>query len=232
MSRVRELTRMTMMSSAPSQSSQSNNSSELLKGFSSLSSRLTDRFKEAGLGSNIEGLISGVKNFLPANKDLTITKITESLMDPQNASSSAIANTENYLYYDPRSANARGNMPSASQTRNSNQYQQQSGISIPGSLGVGGSVSSMSRSGIDASFGQRRQGFSEAIVFTVGGGSMDEYGNLQAWVNRTNGVASGTTTSLGPGGYGGKRVVYGSTELLNAEDFIRCELARLGKESG
>ena len=218
-----------MMSSAPSQSSQPSNSSELFKGFSSLSSRLTDRFKEAGLGSNIEGLISGVKNFLPANKDLTVTKITESLMDPQNASSSAIANTESYLYYDPRSANARGTMPSASQTRSSSQYQQQSGISLPGALGVGGAVGSMSRSGIDASFGQRRQGFNEAIVFTVGGGSMDEYGNLQAWAKRTN---SGSASSMNASSLTGRRVIYGSTELINAEDFIKLELARLGKESG
>ena len=100
---------MTMMTSAPiSQPSQSSTSSELFKGFSSLSSRLTSGFKEAGIGANLENLISGVKNFLPQDRDLTLTKITESLMDPQNASSAAIARTEHYLYFDPRSANARG----------------------------------------------------------------------------------------------------------------------------
>lgn len=149
---VREITRMTMLSSAPSsatpQQQSSSTSSDLFRGFASISSRLTDRFKEAGLGANFETLISGVKNFLPANRDLTVTKIVESLMDPQHASSGAIAKTEGYLYYDPRSANARGILPPASQTRN-----QQSGV-------VG--------RGIEASFGQRRQGFSEAIVFTVG----------------------------------------------------------------
>ncbi|KAK5018394.1 Vesicle trafficking between the ER and Golgi [Cryomyces antarcticus] len=209
--RVREITRMTMMSSAPSQPSQTSTSNELFRGFSSISSRLTDRFKDAGLGANFEGLISGVKNFLPANKDLTLTKITESLMDPQNASSSAIAKTENYLYFDPRSANARGTMPPASQARS-----QQS--SMPGGLGTVGR-------GIEASFGQRRQGFSEAIVFTVGGGSMDEYGNLQDWAKRTSGASS--AASVGPR----KRVVYGSTELVNAKDFVVGELARLGRES-
>ncbi|KAF2091899.1 Sec1-like protein [Saccharata proteae CBS 121410] len=201
---VREITRMTMMSSAPVQPAQSA-SSDLFRGFSSISNRLTDRFKDAGLGANFENLVSGVKNFLPANKDLTLTKVTESIMDPQNASSSAIAKTENYLYFDPRSANARGTMPPASQARN------QQGM---GSVGRG----------IDASFGQRRQGFSEAIVFTVGGGSMDEYSNLQDWANRTS----------GPGGAGTgpkKRIVYGSTELVNAEDFISSELAKLGRES-
>ncbi|KAL1641049.1 Vesicle trafficking between the ER and Golgi [Diplodia intermedia] len=202
---VREITRMTMMSSAPAQPAQSA-SSDLFRGFSSISNRLTDRFKDAGLGGNFENLISGVKNFLPANKDLTLTKITESLMDPQNASSSAIAKTENYLYFDPRSANARGTMPPASQARN-----QQGGLS-----GVG--------RGIEASFGQRRQGFSEAIVFTVGGGSMEEYGNLQEWTQRTSGTGA-------PGTGPRRRVVYGSTELVNSEDFINSELAKLGRES-
>lgn len=81
--------------------------------------------------------------------------------------------------------------------------------------------------GSTASFGQRRQGFSEAIVFTVGGGSMDEYGNLQDWAKRTGGGGVGGAT-----GAPRRRVVYGSTDLVNAEDFVTGELARLGRESG
>lgn len=203
---------MTMMSSAPTQPAQTSTSTDLFRGLNSISSRLTDRFKDAGLGSNFENLISGVKNFLPANKDFTLTKITESLMDPQNASSSAIAKTENYLYFDPRNANARGTMPQSSQLRN-----QQS--SVPGGLGNVGR-------GIEASFGQRRQGFGEAIVFTVGGGSMDEYGNLQEWAKRTSGTAAGA-----PNAGVRRRIVYGSTEIVNAEEFVTGELSRLGKES-
>jgi hypothetical protein len=145
------------MSSAPiSSPAPTSASADLFKGFSSLSSRLTSGLKEAGIGANFENLVSGVKNFLPQNKDLTLTKITESLMDPQNASSAAIARTEHYLYFDPRSANARGTMPPASAAR----AQQARGV--PGAM----------HRGIEASFGQRRQGFSEAIVFTVGGGSV------------------------------------------------------------
>lgn len=200
-----------MMSSAPTQPAQPSASNELFRGFSSISSRLTDRFKDAGLGGNLENLISGVKNFLPANKDFTLTKITESLMDPQNASSSAIAKTENYLYFDPRSANARGTMPQSAQLR--------------GQQNMAGGYGNVGR-GIEASFGQRRQGFSEAIVFTVGGGSMDEYGNLQEWAKRTSGPATGA-----PSAAPRRRVVYGSTELMNAEDFVVGELARLGRES-
>lgn len=215
---VREVTRMTMMSSAPSAPPQST-SNDLFRGFSSISNRLTDRFKDGALGSQFENLISGVKNFLPANKDITLTKIVESLMDPTSASSSAIAKTEDYLYFDPRSANARGTMPAPSQTRH--QASSNTG-NMPGSLGGLGSGP-----GLGASFGQRRQGFSEAIVFTVGGGSMDEYGNLQDWAKRTS-----DTRAAGSGGSGQRRrVVYGSTELTNAEDFLTKELARLGTES-
>ncbi|KAF2643564.1 Sec1-like protein [Massarina eburnea CBS 473.64] len=196
---VRQLTRMTMISSAPTQASQP--ASQLFGGFSSLSSRVTDRFKEAGLSTNFDGLLQGVKNFLPANRDFTLTKITESIMDPANASSSAISKTENYLYFDPRSANARGTLPPASQVRN------QQGA----------------RMGIEATFGQRRQAYSEAIVFSVGGGSMDEYGNLQEWAKRTSaGGGAGTGQK--------RRVIYGSTAILSATDFVNNDLARLGKE--
>ena len=85
---------------------------------------------------------------------------------------------------------------------------------LPGSGGLPG--------GTGATFGQRRQGFTDAVVFTVGGGSMDEYGNLQEWVARTGGEGSKAGSR--------KRVVYGSTELLNAREFISEELERLGRE--
>lgn len=47
---------------------------------------------------------------------------------------------------------------------------------------------------------------------------MEEYGNLQEWVERTSKDR------------GRKRVVYGSTELVNAGQFIKEELERLGGE--
>jgi len=207
-----------MMTSLPSQSpAQASASTELFRGFSSISSRLTSSLKESGalsgVGANFENLLSGVKSFLPANRDLTVTKITESIMDPASASSSAIAKTENYLYFDPRSANARGTMPPPSAARRGEQ--------MPGGL------SGMSGPGTGATFGQRRQGFSEAIVFTVGGGSMDEYGNLQEWAKRTGAGGSGAEK-----GAGRRRVVYGSTELINAEEFLKLELEKLGGEVG
>ncbi|EEP81254.1 hypothetical protein UREG_06119 [Uncinocarpus reesii 1704] len=218
--RVREITRMTMMTT--SATAPQPPSSDLFRGFSSLSNRLTDRIASGALGANFDSLISGVKNFLPVNKDLTLTKITESIMDPSSASSSAIAKVENYLYFDPRSANARGAMPPSSSLRNPAQ------TGTPGSLGSSGP-------GTGATFGQRRQGFNEAIVFTVGGGSMEEYGNLQDWVRRTSGEGGVGQTSSGVsrGGSGTlqRRVIYGSTELLNASDFLTAALEPLGRES-
>jgi sec1 family domain-containing protein 1 len=204
-SNVRLETRGTMMTSTVSQPAQQS-SAPLFGGLSSLSKNFTERLSNnlPGVNVNLDSLLSGVKNLMPANKDLTVTKIVESIMDPPAASSSAIAMTENYLYFDPRSAHARGT------------------TGVPGSrpgTAQGGPA------GAQPSFGQRRQGYSEAIVFTIGGGSMDEYGNLQEWVKRT--------TTQGHGGSGvatkTRRVVYGSTELVNGEDFLG-ELVRLGAD--
>ncbi|KAI0102826.1 snare docking complex subunit [Nemania sp. FL0031] len=217
---VRATTKMTQLTTInnPSQPASQSGTTDLFGRFSSLSNRLTDRLKETGVGvptnlaSNFDSLIGGIKNFLPANRDLTVTKIVESIMDPQTASTSAIAKTENYLYFDPRSANARGTMPPPSAVRAG------ASSSAPGSLPGAAAALGVQTPGTGASFGQRRQGYTDAIVFTVGGGSMDEYGNLQEWVKRTN------------EGRAKKRVVYGSTELLNAQEFIKEELERLGSE--
>ncbi|KAF5547124.1 SLY1 [Fusarium subglutinans] len=206
---VRATTKMTQLTTINNNTAQPAQTSDLFGRFSSMSSRLTDRLKESGvptgLSSNFESLISGVKNFLPADRDFTVTKIVESIMDPSSASSSAIAKTEDYKYYDPRSANARGTVPPPSAMRS-------------GAGATPGGMPGSQVSGQTASFGQRRQGFSEAVVFTIGGGSIDEYGNLQEWVSRTGGDRAK------------KRVVYGSTEMMNAAEFIKEELDTLGKE--
>lgn len=209
--RVRLETKLTMMTSTsaiPQQTQQ-----PLFGGLTALSKNFTEKLSSTAFGNvNLDSLVSGVKNFLPANRDLTVTKIVESIMDPPAASSSAIAKTENYLYFDPRNAHARGTTGGPSTSSRNGQ-------------GLGGSGP-----GTGASFGQRRQGFSEAIVFTVGGGSMDEYGNLQEWVKRTGTLGGSTGSSAtSSGGVKTRRVVYGSTEMVNAEDFVQ-ELARLGQE--
>ena len=222
--RVRATTKMTQLTTINNPSSQPSQTSDLFGRFSSLSTRLTDRLKDTGVGvpgnlaSNFDSLIGGIKNFLPADRDLTITKIVESIMDPQAASTSAMAKTENYLYFDPRSANARGTMPPPSAVLRAG------GAGSPAPGGLPGAAGGVPGPGTGATFGQRRQGFTDAVVFTVGGGSMDEYGNLQEWVARTGEGAKGAAAR--------KRVVYGSTELLNAREFISEELERLGREVG
>ncbi|KAF8592781.1 Sec1-like protein [Ramaria rubella] len=75
---------------------------ELFRGFSALGNRLTDRLKEGGL----ENLISGVKNFLPANKLLPVTRLTEALMDSASASTQSLQETDDYLFLDPRAPRA------------------------------------------------------------------------------------------------------------------------------
>lgn len=212
------MTQLTTINTSGASAQPQQGSSDLFHRFSAISTRLTDRLKETGvptsaLSANFDSLIGGIKNFLPANRDLTITKIVESVMDPSTASSSAISKTEHYLYFDPRSANARGTMPPPSAVRAGTAGASTAPGGLPGAgLGV-------QAPGTGASFGQRRQGFTEAVVFTVGGGSMDEYGNLQEWVARTT-----------AGDRVRRRVVYGSTEMLNAGEFIKEELERLGKE--
>lgn len=211
--RMKDLKVMTLLSTTSAQQPQQQSNQPLFGGLSSLSKNFSSTLGSA-VNVNLDSLISGVKNFLPADRDLTLTKIVESIMDPAAASSSAIAKTENYLYFDPRNAHARGTTggPGGPAGRSG----QMPGTASPAP-------------GVQASFGQRRQGFNEAIVFTVGGGSMDEYGNLQEWVKRTSGGGPG---GPGAGTVGGKtrRVVYGSTEIVNAQDFVSGCLVKLGQE--
>lgn len=91
-SRVRATTKMTQLTTinnAGSSSQQQTGSSDLFGRFSAISSRLTDRLKETGvpthaLSSNVASLLGGIKNFLPVDKDLTVTKLVEAVMDPSN----------------------------------------------------------------------------------------------------------------------------------------------------
>ncbi|EFW99368.1 golgi transport protein [Grosmannia clavigera kw1407] len=237
---VRATTKMTQLTTIHNTPQQASASNDLFGRFSSISSRLTDRLKETGmptnLSANLESIVGSIKNFLPANRDLTVTSIVGSIMDPSTSNSSAMTKTENYLYFDPRNSHARGSIPPpASMVRGGSSNGGGSGSSLSvgaggGASGGGGSGSGMPGAGgglgvqgpgTGASFGQRRQGFSDAIVFMVGGGSIDEFGNLQEWVGRT----------AGGGDRAKRRVVYGATELLNAEEFCREELERLGQET-
>lgn len=121
--------RMTSMISSPSIGQSSGFSqNDLFRGFSSIGNKvsdisdratrrgrnngtnfgtpqLTDRLKEGGLGGSFDNLLSGVKNLLPARKELVISKIVGDIMNPpQNEPSKA----DDYLYFDPKlSRNSR-----------------------------------------------------------------------------------------------------------------------------
>jgi hypothetical protein len=93
--KIREINRMTSLASAPVQSQ---GQTELFRGISALGNRLTDRLKEGGF----DNLLSGVKNLLPTNKLLPVTRVVEALMDPSSASTTALQDTDDYLFLDPR----------------------------------------------------------------------------------------------------------------------------------
>ncbi|KAJ3276100.1 Vesicle trafficking between the ER and Golgi [Terramyces sp. JEL0728] len=63
-------------------------------------------------------------------------------------------------------------------------------------------------------FSAKKQTFTDAIVFVVGGGNYTEYHNLMEYTNRASLVK--------------KSILYGSTELLSAKKFIE-QLEELGK---
>ncbi|KAG8748071.1 Vesicle trafficking between the ER and Golgi, partial [Ceratobasidium sp. 428] len=99
--KVRDISRMTTLAApvpAPTQGG------ELFRGFSALGNRLTDRLKEGGF----DNLLSGVKNFLPASKDLALTRVVEAIMDPAVASNQALQDTDDYLFLDPRAPRQQG----------------------------------------------------------------------------------------------------------------------------
>ncbi|ORX39192.1 Sec1-like protein [Kockovaella imperatae] len=173
--KVREVTRMTMMASQPV--APPTQGREWTKGLSSLGSSITDRLREGGIsGVGFDNLISGVKNFLPARKELTVTRLVEALMEPSTAAAQALQDTDDYLMFDPKATRSR------------------------------------------APQGRTRSQYGEAIVFVVGGGGYVEYGNLIEWANR----------SSKEGGGGGKRITYGSTEIMNPKSFVEA-LGELGQ---
>ena len=138
--------------------------------------QLTDRLKEGGL----ENLISGVKNFLPANKLLPVTRLVEALMDSSAASNQSLQETDEYLFLDPRAP----------------RHAQGLGVSVTGGgPGVGG-TSSSGRA--------RRMAFTDGMVFVVGGASYVEYGNLEEWGVKTGKrLTYGGTEIVDPGSFVG-----------------------------
>ena len=144
---------------------------ELFKGFSALGNRL---MKDRGL----DNLISGVKNFLPANKLLPVTRLTEALMDSSAASNASLQETDEYLFLDPRAPRSH-----------------HAGLGIAG-VGAGGAQ------GAGGGGRSKRMAFTDGTVFVVGGAGYVEYGNLEEWAQRTGKrITYGGTEILDPGGF-------------------------------
>ncbi|GAA5964176.1 hypothetical protein JCM21900_001495 [Sporobolomyces salmonicolor] len=122
--KLRDVMRMSNLGATPAQPSAINAAGgEIMRGFSSLSNRLTDRLRDGGIGSvGLDNLISGVKNFLPARKDFPITRLVEALMDPSSASTQALQDTDDYLLFDPRSGGRSARPAAATQGRGRQQY--------------------------------------------------------------------------------------------------------------
>ncbi|KAG7194140.1 Vesicle trafficking between the ER and Golgi [Scheffersomyces spartinae] len=86
----------------------SNNASALLGGLSSKLYGLTEGRITEGLTS----IASKIKNFIPEKKQLPITNIVESIMDPlNNASKSWIQVTDEYLFFDPKLRGGHSKQP-------------------------------------------------------------------------------------------------------------------------
>ncbi|GHJ83917.1 hypothetical protein NliqN6_0319 [Naganishia liquefaciens] len=187
--RVREVMRMTMLASAPALPTQQAGG-EWTKGFGVLGNRITERLRDGGItGVGFDNIISGVKNLLPSRKELTVTRLVEALMDPAAASTKALQDTDDYLYFDPKATRSRT---------------------------MGGQQSA----------GKNRMQFNESIVFVVGGGGYVEYGNLMEWAAGKRDREG--TSGAGAGGLG-RKVTYGSTEIMTPASFLQV-LADLGSK--
>ncbi|KAH7914743.1 Sec1-like protein [Hygrophoropsis aurantiaca] len=175
--RTREISRMTVTATVGGTSTPvlGSGQGELFRGFTALGNRLTDRLKEGGL----ENLISGVKNFLPANKLLPVTRLTEALMDSSSASNQSLQETDEYIFLDPRAP------------RNAN-----------AGLGISGGMAGSGMGNAAGPARAKRMVFSEGMVFVVGGAGYVEYGNLEEWAAKTGKrVTYGGTEIVDPGGF-------------------------------
>lgn len=142
--------------------------------------QITDRLREGGItGVGLDNIISGVKNFMPARKELPVTRLVEAIMEPSSGATQALQDTDDFLSFDPKSSRGRATQA-----------------------------------------GRGRQQYQEAVVFVVGGGGYVEYGNLMEWAGR----------SQREGGGGGKKITYGSTEIVNPTGFVRL-LGELGRST-
>ncbi|KAF9414857.1 Vesicle trafficking between the ER and Golgi [Podila epigama] len=99
---IRAYTRMTGMNQQPQQSF-GRTPDYLLNRLGNIGNKLSDHIGSGGLGGGFENLLSGVKNFLPSKKDLPMTRIIESIMEPGGGANET---NEDFLYFDPKVSRA------------------------------------------------------------------------------------------------------------------------------
>ncbi|KAI7826074.1 Sec1-like protein [Gamsiella multidivaricata] len=98
---IRAFTRMTNVAQQPPQSF--GRPDYLLNRLGTIGNKLSDHLGSGGLGGGFENLLAGVKNFLPAKKDLPMTRIIESIMEPGGGANET---NEDFLYFDPKVSRA------------------------------------------------------------------------------------------------------------------------------
>ncbi|KAG0089323.1 Vesicle trafficking between the ER and Golgi [Podila epicladia] len=99
---IRAYTRMTNMAQQPQQSF-GRTPDYLLNRLGNIGNKLSDHIGSGGLGGGFENLLSGVKNFLPSKKDLPMTRVIESIMEPGGGANET---NEDFLYFDPKVSRA------------------------------------------------------------------------------------------------------------------------------
>ncbi|GAA5898805.1 hypothetical protein JCM6882_004003 [Rhodosporidiobolus microsporus] len=199
--KLRDVMRMSNLGATPAQPSAMQAAGrDLMGGFSSLSNRLTDRLRETGVSNVVPGgldnLVSNIKNFLPARKDFPVTRLVEALMDPGNASTQALQDTDDYLLFDPRSGGRSARPAAASQGRGRGNYSD----AIVFVVGGGSLV--------------EHGNLGEYVARSIPGQGGAGAGAGQAGLG---GAAQG-----GLGGQPTRRITYGSTEILAPSEFVRA----------
>lgn len=102
------LSHITLNDNTSSQNAYSNNNtSALLSGLSSKLYGLT----EGKISEGLTSIASKIKTFIPDKKQLLVTNIVEAIMNPQNAQTTSVQHTDNYLYFDPKSRGGHSKPP-------------------------------------------------------------------------------------------------------------------------
>ncbi|KAJ2780485.1 Vesicle trafficking between the ER and Golgi [Coemansia javaensis] len=179
----------------------SGGSGDLLGKFSSISNRLAGLTEGASLG----GILSGVRNLLPSRKQLPVTGITAAVMGGAGGAGGSGGTTSGGGSSTSSSSSTAAKRALDSFVRLDPRQARRgnlvgSNARVPGASG-----------GSNSSDGPAQ----DAIVFVVGGGCYTEYQNLMEFAQQSTPR---------------RRIVYGSTDIVNPTGFL-AQLARLNEKA-